>query len=114
MFHLGFWGLLFWMIVLHCWADYPGQGDYLAQSKNPNSPLGQNAVWKESLFAHSMIHAGCVALVTGSIFLGLLEAVVHAGPDYAKCQQRISLHTDQFIHRACKVVWAALAVTVIH
>lgn len=101
--------MLFAMLVGHCLADYPLQGDFLAQGKNRNTSIGK-IFWPHALFAHSMIHAGFVAAITGSVLLGVAEAVIHAITDWLKCENRISLNTDQSIHVVCKVIWAAIAV----
>ncbi|HEX7906692.1 MAG TPA: DUF3307 domain-containing protein [Paraburkholderia sp.] len=100
--------ILFWLVVGHSLADYPLQGDFLANGKNRNTPLGK-MFWPHALFAHSMVHAGFVALFTGSITLGVAEGVVHAVTDFLKCENRISLRVDQTVHFACKVLWAAIA-----
>lgn len=107
-FHSSFFVLVFWLIVGHVIADYPLQGDFLAQGKNRNTPVGK-VFWPHALFAHSMIHAGFVALFTGSVVLGVLEALVHAVTDWLKCEGKISLRTDQSIHIVCKVIWALIA-----
>ncbi|WP_205822065.1 DUF3307 domain-containing protein [Burkholderia sp. Ac-20349] len=106
--HLTFFPLLFWLVVGHVIADYPWQGDFLATAKDRNTPIGK-LFWPHALGAHAMIHAGFVALFTGSVALGLAEAVIHALTDFLKCEKRISLNTDQAIHFACKVLWAAIA-----
>lgn len=100
--------ILFWLVVGHSLADYPLQGDFLANGKNRNTPLGK-IFWPHALFAHSMVHAGFVALFTGSIVLGAAEALIHAVTDFLKCENRISMCTDQTIHFGCKVLWAAIA-----
>lgn len=105
-----FFVLLFWLIVGHALGDFPLQGDYLAQAKNRNLPLGKN-VWPWCLGAHCVIQAGFVAFITGSILLGLAEGMVHVVIDWLKCENKITYSDDQIIHLACKVCWAALAVT---
>ncbi len=102
--------LLFYvMLIGHALADYPLQGDFLAQAKNPDTAIGK-VFWPWALGAHSLIHAGFVTLATGSVLLGLAEAAAHAVTDLLKCKNRIGLHTDQAVHIACKMLWAALAV----
>lgn len=103
-----FMHVLFFLISGHALADYPLQGDFLANAKNRNTPIGK-LFWPHALGAHAMIHAGFVALITGSILLGTAEAIAHAITDWLKCEDRISLHVDQAIHITCKVAWAALA-----
>lgn len=98
--------LLFLLVAAHALADYPLQGDFLAQAKNRNTALGK-LFWPHALFAHSMIHGGFVLLLTGSIWLALAEVLIHAVTDWLKCENRISLNVDQAVHIACKVAWAA-------
>lgn len=98
--------MLFVLAVCHSLADYPLQGDFLAQGKNRNTPLGK-LFWPYALSSHALIHGGFVFAVTGSATLGILEAVIHAGTDWLKCENKISMLTDQLIHYGCKVVWVA-------
>lgn len=95
------------LVFVHALADYPLQGDFLAQAKNHTSPLS-GVPWYQALAAHSAIHAGFVGLVTGSIALALAEFVIHAATDHAKCSGKISYNTDQAIHIGCKVLWVFL------
>lgn len=106
--HATYLGMLFIMLVGHSLADYPLQGDFLANGKNRNTAIGK-IFWPHALFAHSMIHAGFVALATGSVELGLAEAAIHAVTDWLKCENKITLNVDQTIHLACKFVWAFIA-----
>lgn len=110
--NLDFSMLLFLLVVGHALADYPLQGDFLANGKNRNTPLGA-IFWPHALFAHSMIHGGFVAVLTGSVWLGVAEAAIHGATDWLKCEGKISLRTDQAIHLGCKLLWAVLAVTVV-
>lgn len=96
--------LLWWMITGHYLADYPLQGDYMAQAKNRHTTLGKG-IWPMLLFAHAFIHASFVAIVTRSITLALAELVVHAFIDYTKCEGKISYATDQVLHITFKVLW---------
>lgn len=97
------------MIVGHALADYPLQGDFLSKAKNHTAPI-TGVPFYQALGAHSIIHAGFVGVITGSIWLGVVEFVVHTATDYAKCDGRISYNVDQAIHIGCKIAWAALAV----
>lgn len=98
--------MLFVLAVCHSLADYPLQGDFLSQGKNRNTPLGK-LFWPYALSSHALIHGGFVFAVTGSVTLGLLETVIHAGTDWLKCENKISMLTDQLIHYVCKVIWVA-------
>ena len=96
------------LVMAHALADYPLQGDFLARAKNRTAPV-PGVPWQQALGAHSAIHGGFVAIITGSIWLGLAEFVVHWITDDLKCRSRISFNTDQAIHLTCKVIWCALA-----
>ncbi len=93
------------MIVGHAIADYPLQGDFLSKAKNRFAPLA-GVPWYQALGAHSIIHGGFVFAITGSLALGVAETAVHFLIDDTKCRGRISYNTDQFLHIACKAVWA--------
>jgi hypothetical protein len=101
--------LYFWLTVGHALADYPLQGDFIAQAKNRHTAPGA-LFWRWVLPTHGLIHGGFVALVTGSVLLGVAEAVAHSAIDYAKCEGWLSFDADQLLHLACKVCWAAIAV----
>lgn len=105
---------LFWMLVGHALADYPLQGEFLAQAKNRHTPIGAQ-FWPWALGAHALIHGGAVAgavlLATpgamgAAILLGLCEAAVHAWTDFLKCDNHLTLHEDQLVHIAAKFCWA--------
>lgn len=105
------------MIVLlfaaHAFGDYPAQGDFLSKGKNHRtSPYLAWMPWYWCLFAHTMIHAGLVLLITNSLSMALAEFVIHSLTDYAKCDGRLNMDQDQAIHLGCKILWAILAVTV--
>jgi len=101
--------MLFLLIAAHAVADYPLQGDFLAQAKNRHTELGK-MFWPHALFAHSMIQGGFVLLITGSLWMAAAEVLIHGFTDWLKCEKKINLNVDQGIHVACKFVWAAIAV----
>ncbi|ESY88338.1 hypothetical protein X739_00530 [Mesorhizobium sp. LNHC220B00] len=90
------------LLAGHWVADYPLQGDFLAVAK------AQGPLRVYHLMAHSGIHAGAVAVITGSVWMGLAEFVVHAVIDENKTHRRISFATDQALHIACKGAWLAV------
>ena len=108
-----FWQMFFYLVVGHYLADFPLQGDFLANAKNRNTPIGK-LYWPHALVAHAFIHAGFVIWITGSLFLAICELVIHAYTDYLKCENKISLNTDQVIHLSCKLTWAFLTVFILH
>lgn|SRR5690625_5283055 len=101
--------IMFLLIAAHALADYPLQGDFLAQAKNRHTDIGKH-IWPHGLIAHSFIHGGFVFVVTGSAVLGVFEIVAHAVTDWLKCENKISYTVDQAIHIGCKVLWSALIV----
>jgi hypothetical protein len=98
---------LFLLIVGHALADFPLQGDFLARGKNHRNPI-PGIPWCQCLFAHAMIHAGMVYVITHSLVLGLCEFVIHAATDWAKSEGKLTFNQDQAIHYACKCAWAVL------
>jgi hypothetical protein len=92
------------LIFAHFLADYPLQGDFLAKGKNRLNPIPGIPFW-HPLTAHAVIHGGFVGIITGTLWLGLAETVVHWITDDAKCRGKISYNVDQAIHIICKIVW---------
>ncbi len=92
---------------MHALADFPLQGDYLAKQKN-RKQADSFSVWVIALSAHSMIQAGGVWLVSGSLAFGMVELVTHALIDVGKGEGRFGIVTDQLLHLGCKVVYALL------
>lgn len=99
--------LLFLLLAGHALADYPLQGQFLAEGKNRHTELGK-VYWPHALAAHALIHGGVVTILTGSAVLGVAETALHALIDWLKCERRIGLHADQALHVACKFLWFAL------
>jgi hypothetical protein len=95
------------LVFTHFLADYPLQGDFLAKGKNRLQPIPGIPFW-HPLTAHSAIHGGFVGIITGSIWLGLAETVVHWITDDAKCRGKISYNVDQAIHIICKLIWVGV------
>ena len=103
-----------WLLVGHFVADYPLQGSFIGQFKNRHAVrayAGQGispVPWWHLMIAHAAIHAGAVALVTGSWWLGGAEFVTHLVIDAVKCEGWTSINTDQALHVACKAAWVLL------
>lgn len=94
------------MLAAHALCDYPLQGDFLAQAKNRHTPIGKT-FWPHALTCHALIHGGAVALITGSVVLGIGETLCHWVIDWGKCENLYGIHTDQALHVGCKVGWFA-------
>lgn len=103
------WIAAFLLLVgLHFLFDYPLQGDFLAQQKNPECKA-RYVPWYHANFAHAAIHGLPVGIVTGSVTLGLYEVMFHFAIDLLKSKGFINIHIDQFLHISCKVMWLIMA-----
>jgi hypothetical protein len=99
---------LFYMLLLgHCLADFAFQSEVMGKGKNRNRvpenvPPGQvvTAVWPYWLSAHAGIHAAMVLLITQSFWLSLFQFVSHWSIDFLKCDNKLTVHQDQFLHVA--------------
>lgn len=101
---------LFAVLVFgHALGDYPLQNDFMAHGKNWNTPVA-GVPWYHLLAAHSVIHGGLAGLATGSVVIGILETIMHFAIDSLKNRGITSIHSDQALHIACKIVWALLVV----
>ena len=99
--------ILWWMLVGHAVCDYPLQGDFLARGKNHKAPM-PGVPWYQCLAAHALIQGGAVALVTGSVALGVAEVAAHGFIDFGKCQGWYGFNADQALHVVCKLAWLAI------
>jgi hypothetical protein len=92
------------LLIVHALCDYPLQGDFLSQAKNHRRPI-PGVPWYQALTAHSLIQAGGVWVVTGSVKLAVFELVCHWCIDRTKCDGTTSFDTDQMLHALCKAAW---------
>lgn len=98
---------LLWLLVGHVVCDYPLQGDFLAKAKNHKAPI-PGFPFYQALGAHALMHAGAVALITGSWVLGGVEFALHCAIDCAKCDGRTTLNQDQALHWLCKLAYVGI------
>ncbi|MCM5552904.1 DUF3307 domain-containing protein [Pleomorphomonas sp. NRK KF1] len=105
----GFLVSLALLIFGHALGDYPLQTDFMARGKNWKTPV-PGVPWYYLLGAHSIVHGGLAGLATGSLLVGILETAAHFLIDSLKNSGIISIHADQALHIACKVVWVAMMV----
>jgi len=108
---INIFNLLLFLAMGHCLADYPLQTDRIAIEKCPGCDTTLN--WRWWLTAHAGVHGFFVVLITGVPLLGLAEWILHLVIDYGKCRRLYNLTVDQFLHLACKLIWASLAVLVL-
>ncbi len=99
-------------VVVHALADFPLQGSYLALHK-VRSQKGASGEWIVALSAHSVIHAGGVWLVSGSLGFAAAEFVVHCLIDLGKGEHKYGLIADQLLHLGCKLAYVILLVWVL-
>lgn len=85
----------------------------MATEKNRHSrtELQKAVPWFYWLTAHSLVHGGAIYLVTRSVTLGVIETILHWIIDFVKCEGWTSIHTDQFLHVACRVLYCYLIVS---
>ena len=100
--------LFFQLLIGHALADFVLQSDTMARAKDRHSDFAHGLSesfppWYYWLGAHALVHGGAVYLLTGSALFGLIEVVLHATIDCAKCERWIGFHQDQGLHIACKV-----------
>lgn len=103
--------MFWWLIVGHAVADYWAQSDWMAKTKNPFgiASSGPRGMWFYALTSHALMHGAAVAFVTGSISLGICEAIAHWVIDFGKCGNFYGIHVDQIAHVVCKVAWVLIA-----
>ncbi len=94
-------------------ADFVLQPDAMGYGKNRNDKIHAKEhslfpVWYYWLTAHALVHGGIVYMITGNIWLGVLETVLHWITDFAKNEGWIGMHQDQGIHISCKAGYAFL------
>lgn len=104
----GWPSLLFLLLAGHALADFALQHEAMGLGKNRNHPYREKKGagfphWYYWLTSHALIHGGIVFLITGNLFIGLLETVVHWIIDYVKCEGWTNLHQDQALHVLSKI-----------
>lgn len=106
---MNWYELFFALICMHFLLDYPLQGDFIGKFKNRHMNTGQVGVpWWHLMTAHAFIQGGGVFLLTGNVAYGIVETILHFYIDVQKCEGRTSIHTDQFLHIACKAAYVAI------
>lgn len=110
--------IFFAFAIFHALGDFPLQGEFLSRAKNRGADLSEffgsnqpQGIWFHALTAHSLIHAGGVWLVSGSVILAGIELILHWVIDFVKSCDKTSFTVDQILHYACKMVYAILLVS---
>ena len=99
--------LLFQFVVIHAVLDFILQPDVMASAKNRHSRYHERGnvefpAWYYWLGAHALTHGGGVYLISGNLWLGLIETFLHGLIDYLKCERKTTLAQDQLLHLVCK------------
>ncbi len=100
--------LFFQLLVMHALLDFVLQPDIMASAKSRFSRYHERGnenfpAWYYWLGAHALTHGGGVYLITGSLWLGLLETFLHGLIDHLKCEHKTNLRQDQALHMLCKI-----------
>ena len=102
------------LCVGHFFVDYPMQNEFMAiyKSRHAKHPhVKEPYLWWHLLTAHAILHGGMVGIITGNMWLGLLEFVFHWFIDLAKNEKKTNLEVDQALHIVCKVFYVAVCAT---
>ena len=88
---------IFMLIFGHALADFVLQPESMGYGKNRNDKIHDKEhslfpVWYYWLTAHSLVHGGIVYMITGNIWFGVIETVLHWLTDFAKCEGWIGMH----------------------
>ena len=114
---MNFLELFLLLMMGHAVADFALQTDWIAFNKSRHvTPKGYDPekhgplqkMWPYVLGAHALIHGAMVYLVLQNPLLAFLESVSHFAIDFGKCEKWYGIHTDQFAHFFCKVLWVYL------
>lgn len=110
--------LLFFLLVVHALMDYALQNETMAVCKcrGCDHPVAKSVPWFYWLTAHAALHGAGVGVVVRwfgydwgiVVALALAETSIHWAIDYGKCVKWYSIHVDQALHVACKLLWWGL------
>lgn len=96
--------LLILLVAAHYLCDYPLLTEALVIDRRRKATRS----WVFWLTFHASTHGVAVGLITGSIWLGLLEWVLHWMIDFYRADERYSIHVDQALHLLCKLLIVGL------
>lgn len=99
--------IFFLLIAAHFLLDLVLQPQAMANGKNRRHGIHLEASngfppWPYWMTGHASGHGAAVLLITGQLWLGLVETALHWIIDFTKCEGRINFHTDQALHLVCK------------
>ena len=90
-------------------TDLAIQTEVMAFAKGDTKPtVVQDPPWYYFMGAHSMVNGCGVWLVTGNVYFGVAESVLHFVIDHLKCSHIISSRVDLTLHIGCRVIYAVI------
>ncbi|MCB1665401.1 MAG: DUF3307 domain-containing protein [Pseudomonadales bacterium] len=105
--------ITFLLLAGHALADFVLQSEAMSRGKNRHSTIHQAGdanfpAWYYWLSAHSLVHGGTVFVISGSLILALVETASHWCIDFAKCERKIDVHMDQWLHITVKLLYVPI------
>ena len=98
--------MLMKLIFAHALTDMAFQTSYISFFKSPFRKRDPEDVpWLNVMAAHSLINGAGVYLVTGIVWLGLLETLTHFAIDCGSCSKMYGNNIDQLLHLWTKLIW---------
>ncbi len=104
---MNYFDIFMLLLITHFVTDYALQSDTMAKYKNYHNKM-DGVPWWYWLFAHASVNALAVYFITGSIWLMVLEVIIHFLIDLGKCGQKYQIHTDQTFHIMSKIVYIVI------
>ena len=99
---------LFLLCIAHAFGDTALQSINMSKRKRRDRNLPYT--WIFWLVSHTLIHAGCVYIVTQNIYLAFAEFICHTIIDFIRCEKKITFYQDQLLHFVCKVIWTIILI----
>ena len=108
-------------IMAHAIADFALQSPTMAKKKVRNNDIADanecgwkfrggkyQLTWFYWLSAHAIIHGAVLYILTGYIWIALLECFFHFIIDCMKCEGLTDIHKDQGLHLLTKILYMLL------
>jgi len=97
----------------HAISDLALQNQWIGKHKHPSYPIhypdgSPYYAWRWVLIGHAMINGAVVWLITGHIWLGVVETLLHFVIDLLTIMGFYRLAVDQLLHGFSKVLLAVL------
>lgn len=94
------------LFLTHFITDFGLQSAAMAAGKTGDLPCGHDGPSRvDWLVAHCLINAAGVYLVTGLIWLTVIEFVLHMLIDWSKGEGWLNYRQDQGLHWLCKFLY---------